>query len=191
MAFGVDQLVGEQDVLVKGLGMHLSGLRNIAGATVLGSGRVVPVLNTVDLLDSATLGRHPARRVRIVEDEGESKSVLVVEDSITSRTLLKNIIESAGYVVRTAVDGLDGLASLRAESADLAVLDIDMPRMNGFELTEAIRKDKALAELPVVLVTARSSREDRERGIELGANAYIVKSSFDQSNLLDVIRQLI
>ena len=149
------------------------------------------MLNTVDLLKSATRGQDSLRPVSARKEAQGPKSVLVVEDSITSRMLLKNIIESAGYLVRTAVDGLDGLTALRAEPVDLAVLDIDMPRMNGFELTEAIRKDDRLVDLPVVLVTARSSREDRERGIELGANAYIVKSSFDQANLLDVIRQLI
>lgn len=191
MALGVDQVIGEQDVLVKSLGKHLTGLKNIAGATVLGSGRVVPVLNTIDLMDSVVRGSHPARRTIVPDAEDAAKSVLVVEDSITSRTLIKNIIESAGYEVRTAVDGVDGLTALRSSSVDLAVLDIDMPRMNGFQLTEAIRQDEKLSELPIVLVTARSTREDRERGIELGANAYLIKSTFDQTNLLDVIRQLI
>jgi two-component system chemotaxis sensor kinase CheA len=89
------------------------------------------------------------------------------------------------------VDGAAALALLRSEEFDLVVSDVDMPRLNGFDLTAKIRADKNLANLPVVLVTALESREDREHGLEAGANAYIVKSSFDQSNLLEVIQRLI
>jgi two-component system chemotaxis sensor kinase CheA len=115
----------------------------------------------------------------------------VVEDSITSRSLLKNILESAGYSVATAVDGIDAYTALKTAAFDLVVSDVEMPRMDGFGLTAKIRADKHLSELPVVLVTALEQREHRERGIEVGASAYIVKSSFDQSNLLEVVRRLI
>jgi two-component system chemotaxis sensor kinase CheA len=121
----------------------------------------------------------------------ERPAILVVEDSITTRMLLKNILEGAGYAVVTAIDGLDALTSLKNNTFALVVSDIEMPRMNGFELTMKIRSDKALAGLPVILVTALASREDRERGIDVGANAYIVKNSFDQSNLLEVMNKLI
>jgi len=115
----------------------------------------------------------------------------VVEDSITARTLLKNILETAGYDIATAVDGIDAFTQLHSSEFDIVVSDVDMPRMNGFDLTAKIRSDKKLVDLPVVLLTALESREHRERGIEVGANAYIVKSSFDQSNLMEVIRRLI
>jgi two-component system, chemotaxis family, sensor kinase CheA len=105
--------------------------------------------------------------------------------------LLKNILESAGYRITTAVDGVDGFTTLKAGSFDLVVSDVEMPRMDGFGLTTRIRAEKKIAGLPVVLVTALESREHRERGIDAGANAYIVKSNFDQSNLLEVIRRLI
>jgi two-component system chemotaxis sensor kinase CheA len=121
----------------------------------------------------------------------KKQSILVVEDSITARMLIKNILEMAGYQVKTAVDGVDAFTTLKTEDFDLVVSDIDMPRMNGIDLTSRIRSDKKIAELPVVLVTALESREDRERGIDVGANAYIVKSSFDQSNLLEVVRRLV
>ncbi|MDP2657293.1 MAG: response regulator, partial [Candidatus Deferrimicrobium sp.] len=117
--------------------------------------------------------------------------VLLAEDSLTTRTLEKNILEAAGYRVTTAVDGVDGMTKLKTDSVDLVVSDVEMPRMNGFTLTAKIRADRKLSELPVVLVTAMESREDRERGIDAGANAYIVKSNFDQSNLLGVIRRLV
>jgi len=123
--------------------------------------------------------------------ETKKQSILVVEDSITSRALLKNILESAGYSVTTVVDGIDAYTALKTGTFDLLVSDVEMPRMDGFDLTSKVRADKQLAELPVVLVTALESREHRERGIDVGANAYIVKSSFDQSNLLEIIRRLI
>lgn len=194
IAFQVDQVLGENEVLLKGLGRQLSRVRNVAGATILGDGRVAPILNIPDLLKSAVrlAASAPCASGNKPGETTERKhSVLVVEDSITTRTLLKNILESAGYEVATAVDGLDAFSKLRIASFDMVISDVDMPRMNGFELTAKIRADKSLGELPVVLVTALASREDRERGIDAGANAYIVKSSFDQSNLLDVMKKLI
>ena len=193
IGFIVNEVLNEQEFLIKPLSQPLSRVRNIAGATLLGSGKVAPVLNISDLMKSAAraavYGPKPGRS----EAKGEviRKSVLVVEDSITSRMLLKNILETSGYLVVTAVDGIDAMTLLKTEKFDVVVSDVDMPRMNGFNLTEKIRGDKKLAELPVVLVTALESREDKERGIDVGANAYIVKSSFDQSNLLEVIRRLI
>jgi two-component system chemotaxis sensor kinase CheA len=117
--------------------------------------------------------------------------ILVIDDSITSRTLIKSIVETAGYQVEMAVDGVDAFTKAVVGEFDLIVSDVDMPRMNGFELTAKIRKDNKLSELPVVLVTALESSGDREHGIDVGANAYIVKSSFDQSNLLEVIKKLL
>lgn len=190
IAFSVDQIVEEQEVLVKSLGQQIPTLKNIAGAVLLGSGKVAPVLNIADLMQSALTVR-PAPAGQPGEVKRDKQRLLVAEDSITTRTLLKSILESAGYAVKTAVDGVDALTTLRAEEFDLVVSDVDMPRMNGFGLTSAIRADKKLAELPVVLVTALESREDRERGIDVGANAYIVKSSFEQSNLLEVVRRLV
>ena len=192
MAFMVDEVLQEQEVLVKGLGPQLESVRNIAGATILGTGKVVPVLNVADLIKSAIQTSAAPREQNVVaKAQSSTGRILVAEDSITSRTLLKNILETAGYQVATAVDGVDALTQVRSNEFDLVVLDVDMPRMNGFELTTKIRADKKLSDLPVVLVTALESREDKERGIDAGANAYIVKSSFDQSNLLAVIQKLI
>ncbi|MBL6985888.1 MAG: response regulator [Methylobacter sp.] len=192
IAFIVDEVLGEREVLVKGLGRQLSRVRNISAATILGSGKVVPILNVIDLLKSAQQAAQTGiRRVSKTEKKAPAQAVLVVEDSITARSLLKGILEVAGYTVTTAVDGIDGLTKLRSGEFDIVVSDVDMPRMNGFDLTAKIRSDKKLADVPVVLVTALESREDRERGIDVGANAYIVKRSFEQSNLLEVVRRLI
>jgi two-component system chemotaxis sensor kinase CheA len=188
IGFVVDEILDEQEVLVKSLGKQLPHVRNIAGATVLGTGKVLPVLNVADLMHSA-VRMAPVSAAR--ETEEAPKSILVAEDSITSRTLLKNILEFAGYKVKTAIDGAEALAVLATEAFDLVVSDVEMPRMSGFDLTARIRADKRLSQLPVVLVTALDSRQDRERGVDVGASAYIVKSSFDQGNLLEVVRRLI
>ncbi|MEW6614368.1 MAG: hybrid sensor histidine kinase/response regulator [Thermodesulfobacteriota bacterium] len=192
LAFSVDEIIDEQEVLVKSLGKQLSRVRNIIGASVLATGKVVPVLNVSDLMKSAVKVSAAPPRITVAKKAAfEMRSILVVEDSITARSLLKNILEAAGYNIKTAIDGIDAFTALKTERFDLVVSDVDMPRMNGFDLTAKVRADRKLAELPVVLVTALDSREHRERGIEVGANAYIVKSSFDQSNLLEVIRRLI
>ncbi|MBT4485483.1 MAG: hybrid sensor histidine kinase/response regulator [Candidatus Latescibacteria bacterium] len=193
IAFSVDEVLFEQEVLVKNLGKQLRHVRNISGATVLGSGMVVPILNVPDVMKSAVkVAVAPSIKAAPTEEKkAKKRHVLVAEDSITSRILLKNILESAGYYVKTAIDGADAFTTLKTEEFDLVVSDIVMPRMDGFELTSNIRSDKKFAELPVVLVTGLESREDRERGIDVGANAYIVKSSFDQSNLLEVIRRIL
>ena len=185
-------MLNEQEVLVKSLGRQLPRVRNLAGATVLGNGKLAPILNVHDLMKSAV--KFTTAPVKVpFEKEAKAKmnSLLVVEDSITARTLFKNILETAGYDVITAVDGMEAFAALKTREFDVVVSDVDMPRMNGFELTAKIRSDKRLSGLPVVLVTGLESREDKERGIEVGANAYIVKSNFDQSNLLEVIQRLI
>ena len=193
IGFRVDEILTEQEILIKGMSRPLSRVRNIAAATILGSGKVVPVLNASDLVKSAATSAVRPAKPAAPQAGGEAakQNILVVEDSITSRMLLKNILETSGYMVKTAVDGIDAISQLKTEKFDAVVSDVDMPRMNGFNLTEKIRGDKKLAELPVVLVTALGSREDRERGIDVGANAYIVKSSFDQSNLLETLRRLI
>jgi two-component system chemotaxis sensor kinase CheA len=193
VAFTADLVLQEQEVLVKSLGKQLSRVRNVAGATVLGSGRLVPILNVPDLIKSAlknAVSRNGSA-ISIEEQETRAKSILVVEDSITSRMLLKNILESSGYQVTTSVDGQDAWNVLKKEQFDLVVSDVEMPRMSGFELTASIRNDEKLSETPVVLVTSLGSREDRERGIEAGANAYIVKGSFDQNHLLEAVQRLV
>jgi two-component system chemotaxis sensor kinase CheA len=192
IAFLVDEVHGEQEVMVKGLGRQLARIRNISGASVSGRGAVVPIINAVDLVKSAIKAGAP-EPVDALPDmvPVRRERLLIAEDSITARSLVKSILEGAGYEVVATVDGMDALTRLKTESFDLLVSDVDMPRMNGFELTAKIRADKKIGELPVVLVTALGSQKDREYGIEVGANAYILKSDFDQSNLLEIIRRLL
>jgi two-component system chemotaxis sensor kinase CheA len=187
----VEEVLGDQEVLVKELRPPLVRVRNIAGAGLLGTGQVALILRPADLLKSMKTVARPAAPPAATEGAARQPAVLVVDDSITTRTMEKNLLEAAGYQVKVAVDGIDAWTLLKSEEFDLVVSDVDMPRMDGLDLTAKIRADQKLGDLPVVLVTALESREDKERGIEVGANAYIVKSSFDQSNLLEIIRRLI
>ena len=132
----------------------------------------------------------------VFESKGTAENVvqrriLVAEDSITIRTLIRNFIENEGFYVKTTVDGLEAYEMLQKEDFDLVLSDVEMPRMNGFELTAKIREDKRHADLPVILVTALETEYDKQRGMEAGANAYIVKSSFEKSNLVETINRLI
>lgn len=192
IAFSVDEIIVEQEVLVKRFNKQLKRVKNISGATILGSGDVVPILNVQDLIKSAI--KYGSRSTNIAnknsKDKIEKKSVLAVEDSITSRTILKNILESNGYLVKTAVDGLKGWELVQSEKFDIVITDVEMPMMDGFELTSKIRENNETSELPVILLTSLESREDKERGIDVGASAYIVKSDFQQSNLLEIIKRL-
>jgi two-component system chemotaxis sensor kinase CheA len=194
VAFVVDQVMGEQEVLAKPLGRLLPRVRNVAGASVLGTGRIVPILNVPDLLQTAVDsgragGFEPGQGMPV--EALKAKRLLVADDSITARTLLQNILESSGYSVRTTPDGAAAFTTLQNETFDLLVSDVEMPRMDGFELTRRVRANPRLAELPVVLITALEAQDDRARGVEAGANAYIVKSGFDQGNLLEIIARLI
>jgi len=197
MAFAVDALAGEQEVVIKSLGRQLSRVGGIAGATVMGSGEVMLILNVADLIRLGLRGDRRSVLATLIrpaptKEVRAQKRILVVDDSITTRTLEKNILEAAGYVVQLATDGQEALGTIAAEGIpDLVVSDVVMPRLDGFGLTRRIKEDPRTSELPVILVTSLDSSEDKARGIEVGADAYITKSSFDQNNLLETIEQLI
>lgn len=194
IAFVIDEILGEHEGIVKDLGPQLAHIDNIAGATILGSGKLVLILHPSELLNSAlqanTSLESDFQNTPLTESM-QIKSILVAEDSITIRTLLRNFIETAGYQVKTAVDGMEAYNLLQNENFDLVVSDIEMPRMNGFELTAKIREDQKHRDMPVILVTALETADDKQRGMEVGANAYIVKSSFEKGNLIETIQRLI
>ena len=189
IALLVDDVLGDRELLVKELGPPLVRVRNVAGAGVLGTGELVLILRPADLVGGGD--ELPARASPPPRPRHRDATILVADDSPTIRTMEKSLLEIAGYRVELAADGLEAWNALRTGTFDLAVLDVDMPGVAGFALVERIRADRELAELPVVLVTGDDSPEARERGLELGADAYVVKSSFDQSSLLEIISRLI
>ncbi len=202
LAVRVDTLLSTQEVVIKPMGRQVRRVRNIAGAAVLGNGQVVLILNMADLMK--TMQNRPAQSPPTVSapSRSQARRVLVVDDSITTRTLVKHILRNAEYDVVTAADGLEAWQMLSENEGtdqqvaqsllpDVIVSDINMPNMDGFALTEAVKRDPRLARIPVILVTSLDSPEDRVRGMEAGADAYIVKSSFDQRELLETIERLI
>ena len=194
VAFIIDDLVSEQELVLKSLGSELSRIRNVAGAAILGTGQVVIVLNTSDLIKNARRTRTiltEAVEGEAVEPEERTHWILVVDDSLTTRTLEKNILEAAGYRVRTATDGTEAIQMLIENPCDVIVADVEMPHMNGFELAQRVKGDARWKHIPFVLVTSLDSPADRERGLRAGADAYLVKTRFDQDELLQVVEQMV
>jgi two-component system, chemotaxis family, sensor kinase CheA len=193
VAFTVEALIAEQDIMVKDLGPRLRHVPHVSGATLLPSGEIALILNAANLVRTA-LDRAASRTLSAALDEGPAaavKRLLVVDDSLTTRTLVKSILEAAGYEVTAGADGVEAWSILQEKGADLVVSDVEMPRMDGFALTEAIRGSKRFRNLPVILVTARESEQDRMRGLDAGADAYLPKSAFDQSDLIRTIGQFL
>ncbi|WP_448542021.1 hybrid sensor histidine kinase/response regulator [Roseiflexus sp.] len=192
----VDGVVGEQELVVHRLPFPIRRVQFIAAAAILPDGAIAPILDTVDIVRVASgAQRLPAPATPDVNQERRIPQILVVDDSLTTRMLEKNILEAAGYQVHLATDGVEALDVLQRLSTnggcDLVISDIDMPRLNGFELTEKLRAGERFKHLPVVLVTSLDAPEHRERGVTVGADAYIVKRAFDQQTLLDTIARLI
>ncbi|MDP9259220.1 MAG: response regulator [Actinomycetota bacterium] len=194
VALACDRLIGESEVVVKTLGPLLGSVTGYLGAAILGDGRVALLLDPASATStSPRAARHsetvaPATAV----EPGESRTLLVVEDSFMVRELQRSILEAAGYRVVTAKHGVEALEQLAAHSEiDLVVTDVDMPEMDGLALTEAIRASAEWAALPIIVVSSRHSDEDRRRGVEAGADAYMVKDSFDQHALLDTVARMV
>ncbi|MDR7122695.1 response regulator [Rheinheimera soli] len=188
-ALSVDTVLGDREITVKALGPQLKKVQCVLGATLMGDGQLIPILDPTALY-------HKSKQVHTGaqvsgQAQQKSKCILVADDSFTSRALLKSILETAGYLVMTANDGQEAWNQLKQQQFDLLVSDVEMPKMDGFHLTLKVRNDAMLSSLPVILVTALQSPDDRQRGLEAGANAYLVKSGFEQDSLLDSIQRLI
>lgn len=187
----VDALVDQQNIVLKPQSKLLQRVRNVSGATILGTGEVCMVLNAQDLLKSVQKRTGAGTIPESLIAEVKKPAVLLVEDSITIRTQVKRILEGAGYDVTAAVDGLDGFNKLRANTFDAVVSDVQMPNLDGLSLAARIRQHKEYSELPIILVTTLASDEDKRRGAEAGANAYLTKGNFEQKLLLDTLKRLI
>lgn len=200
-SFQVDRLVGQRDVVVKALSPLLPHLPAVAGASVEPDGSILIVLDPPGLIRRADRSARAARASRgtrasrdgapIEQPHPDRRTVLVVDDALTVRELQRSILERAGFSVRVATDGRNAIADLVREPSDLVLTDIEMPNMDGFALTEAIRADPKTANIPVLILTSRSSEEDRQRGLDVGADGYIVKSGFDGVALISAVNRLL
>jgi two-component system chemotaxis sensor kinase CheA len=194
LCFAVDELMEYTQIILKPLGDLLERVPNVSGITLLGSGEVALILNPADLVRAAGGGVRGKRIKTVLHTEGnavEARKVLVVDDSITTRTLEKTLLESAGFTVYTASDGYKALDILSTTACDVVISDIQMPNMDGIELTRAIKGRPAFSYLPVILITALGSDQDKAKGLAAGADAYIIKRELTQRELINTINQLL
>jgi len=189
-AWAVDRLDGELEVVVKDLGPFLGRLPLVSGATIDGDGAVVCLVDLRELGADAAAAVHTHAEAP-VDAPVDRPRILVVEDSVGVRELERVILEGAGYEVVTAVDGTDGAAKLSDRPTDLVLSDVEMPGMDGFALTRTIRRTKGWEHVPVVIMTSRGSEEDQKAGLDAGASAYLLKTEFDQDQLVETVRRLV
>ncbi|MCP4601887.1 MAG: response regulator [Proteobacteria bacterium] len=193
LAFSIDELIEYTQLILKPLGDLLGRVSNLSGISLLGSGEVALVLNPSDLIRAAGGVRKETSKpiFPTLIDSLETARILVVDDSIATRTLEKTLLESAGFSVMMASDGYKALDTLAANRCDLVITDVQMPNMDGFELTRTIKSRSQFSHLPVILITSLGSDDDKARGLAAGADAYIVKKELTQSELVDTISQLL
>lgn len=191
--FVVDDLLGEYDLATRPLDARLGRVSDVGAVALLPDGSPVVLLDADDLMRSAlTRERASLSTARMDADQdGRRKRVLIADDSISVRELERQLLISRGFEVEVAVDGMDAWTRLRDESFDLLITDVDMPRMNGIELTRSIKQDPRLRGLPVVIVSYRDRPEDRRRGLEVRADSYLTKSDFQDEGFLRLVHQLI
>jgi CheY-like chemotaxis protein len=197
IAWAVDGLDGELELVVKDLGSFLGRPPVISGATIDGDGTVVCLVDLRELSEDPTKhtaasygGMATGEEIAAVPDQNRPR-VLVVEDSIGVRELERAILEGAGYEVITAIDGSEGAEKLRDAPADLVLSDVEMPGMDGYQLTRTIRRTRGWEQVPVVIMTSRASEDDQRAGLEAGASAYLLKTEFDQAELVETVRRLV
>jgi len=187
-ALVTDELVGSREIVVKSLGPQISGIRGIAGATILGDGRIVIILDMGSLVRSEWRAR--PTETAVLDQRDRRTFALVVDDSITVRRVTQRLLERNGMRVLTAKDGVDAISLLQEHLPDIILLDIEMPRMDGYEVAAHVRNDARLKDIPIVMITSRVSEKHRARAIELGVDDYLGKP-YQESQLLDAIEPLV
>jgi two-component system chemotaxis sensor kinase CheA len=188
----IDQLLGRHEIVRKNLGGPLKNVRGISGATIIGDGRVILILDIPQIIENVE--SIMVKKVQLASKPGPAKkrkTILLAEDTLSTAMLEKNILESAGFSVVIARDGQAALEMASQERFDLVITDVLMPRMDGFELTLRLKRDHLYKDVPIVIVTTRESNANKRRGLEAGAEAYILKSEFTPEGLLETIERLI
>lgn len=194
VAIQVDQLIGSREIVVKSVGAQLASVAGISGATILGDGSVVIILDTIAMLRAAALQK-PRQTQHIeeatpVKPTRSTRTVMVVDDSVTVRKVTSRLLERHGYEVVLAKDGLDAITKLEEIRPDIMLLDIEMPRMDGFEVASLVRHNPNLIGLPIIMITSRTGEKHRERAFQIGVNAYMGKP-FQEQQLLETISELL
>ncbi|RYZ61671.1 MAG: hybrid sensor histidine kinase/response regulator, partial [Proteobacteria bacterium] len=196
IAVAVDSVSEECEALIKDLGPAFRSQKLFSGGVLQGNGNVALVLDPQALFTDGKLSRsygHVTVQAATAKEAPKKSDIriLVVDDSITTRTLERSILEASGFSVTLAVDGLDALEKLKVGEFDLVISDIEMPRMDGFGLLGELKKSEKFSRLPVIMVSSLEKPEHKERGLKLGAEAYVLKQKFDQGSLLETIEQIL
>lgn len=196
LALAIDELLDEYDMVIKPMPPHLRHLPMVAGMVITGKNELVNVLHAPALLEMSRQVQSPQRPRN--QDQHElntattgGQHLLVVDDSLSTREIVKDLLEACGYRITLAEDGLDGLRKAQSQLFDAVLTDVEMPNMDGFSLTARLREDERYRTIPILIITSRAREEDKRRGIEAGADAYIVKSDFEQSSLVDTLQALL
>ena len=197
-AIHVDEMIGNQEVVVKNIGPQLARVSGIAGATVLGTGEVVLIINPVQLAARADLASETPMVVKTAKSAAaaaaaaaaSSPLVMIVDDSLTVRKITGRLLAREGFEVVTAKDGLDALQLMGQHTPDAILLDIEMPRMDGFEFAKTVKADANLAHIPIIMITSRTAEKHRARARELGVEVYLGKP-YQEEELLRSLRELL
>ena len=193
-ALHVDELVGRREIVVKPVGMQISTVRGIAGATILADGRVVLIIEMSALVVGDSLFKEVETPVVAEVEEApaasEERTIMVVDDSITIRKVTARMLERNGIHVLLAKDGIDATNLLIDNKPDLMLLDIEMPRMDGFELATYIRNDDRLKDLPIIMITSRTGEKHKEKALEIGVNQYLGKP-YQEEELMKNINEIL
>jgi len=192
----VDRFLGARELVVQPLDPRLGKIKDISAAALMEDGSPLLIVDVEDMIRSMEKLSSADRLTKVrreagSESAGRRKRILVVDDSFTVRELQRKLLEHHGYEIEVAVDGMDGWNALRNGNFDLIVSDIDMPRMDGIELVGRIRHDARLKALPVMVLSYQDREEDRQRGLEAGADYYLTKGSFQSDKLLEAVVDLI
>jgi chemosensory pili system protein ChpA (sensor histidine kinase/response regulator) len=183
----IDSLVGQREIVIKSLGSHLRHVKGISGVTIMGDGSVVPIINIEEFLWSEGTDTKDMRLEKDVVTK--SLEIMVVDDSVSIRKVVSRLMENQGWQVRTAKDGIDALDKLRENRPDLIVLDIEMPRMNGYEFLGALKTQPGYENIPVVMLTSRTTAKHRDKAMALGADGFIVKP-YKDNEFIELVLQL-
>jgi two-component system chemotaxis sensor kinase CheA len=191
-AFQVETVLQKRDVVVRGLTGRLRDLKAVSGACIEPNGSILLVLDVSTLIErSMSAVPIGAGEAAIASGPPPQLSVVVVDDTMMVRELQRSILERGGYAVRTASDGAEAMAMLNEAPADLVVTDVEMPNLDGLQLIKNMRAHSRLANVPVLIVSSHGTDEDRQRGLDAGADGYIVKTSFDEAGLLSAVSRLL
>ena len=192
IALQVDQIAGSRiEVVVKPLGQQLSNIPGVSAATIMGDGSVMLILDLIALMRNAQLVKNITKAADAKRGRIESKStILVVDDSVTVRKVTSRFLERQGFNVAVAKDGIDAIEILQDMTPDMILLDIEMPRMDGFEVATQVRHNNRLKQIPIIMITSRTGEKHRERALEIGVNDYMGKP-FQEKELLDKMQKLL